>query len=925
MNRIEIVNLIDLSIEDDDKQIQTLHQSNASPSSLPNPEQSIMECTLPDFLIIENEGRESLDNNPFDLAQKLSTRPEDPFDLVEKEASVKARYSMQPKKEVKVGKLLSLSDDNILDDNGTCPVKETATLATLEKSDIKNIIDMTASNCSISIYHSALVHELDSESPPISMSIKSTPDTCSSAIESDESSANSADGYSARIRKAMENRKRLLKLSIANSTFNSPLSCRSRQTDSGFSTAFSAAAHFSDYMLATESPLKLVDDDLLREEPPKLSDAENDFEADLEMLSIPMLRKLPSPVPEETSLLTREAEDVMPAPQNLTVPDLSALREKLRAKRVEACKGQDVVSLIDNLKSLLCDNEIVDDDKKEKANCLLKKLSTALNTEKCEDNNDELIKNIHDSEPSTQVPQTIVRQGTFDMELETKSKNGCDKTSGTAASVDDNAQMTHSIQSTQSSPPAKEIPEVMLKSSGTFDGEPVSERENLLLPHVDALSPITSPILKPSLQNTAATNPDVNDIIEQIGKLLEQHQIAASSMDATKGNNSSGNNPLQQSTMCNPTFIVVMPTNSVQPTNTQDINTSNCNVALDDMDSNIVPRRRAQSLSIHDKVKIVQLPIRSQAAPYITGEVQSPLTEGASQINTSIVEMKTPIRSTQRRNSFSSGTPHTPLSSLTQGAGATNSRRLQNTSTIQSRYSLGPSKLREHESQQHAVLHPISRTNLNVFKPDLKKRTKTQTTKTSIMASNGPLKAVMPIKKVAPMLTTTIATPEGSNVNSRIPSQTINMETSMNLLTMAGKLSNTSTPMPPTRSGEQISGFPNACSTPAICSIAKRPNGTITKKNPRFSVSTPSKLQQPLVNTSGVKKRALPELTKTKSPVRSRKSLSGMSVPVVRGRQSMVKQQNVSKQTTSRLSTRLSTRSSLCPASTSTNKENKKP
>lgn len=90
MNRIEIANLIDLSIEDGDKQIQALHQSNASPNNLSNSEPSIMECTLPEFLIVEKgEGRESLDNNPFDLAQKLSTRPEDPFDIVEKEACVK--------------------------------------------------------------------------------------------------------------------------------------------------------------------------------------------------------------------------------------------------------------------------------------------------------------------------------------------------------------------------------------------------------------------------------------------------------------------------------------------------------------------------------------------------------------------------------------------------------------------------------------------------------------------------------------------------------------------------------------------------------------------------------------------------------------------------------------------------------------------
>lgn len=263
--------------------------------------------------------------------------------------------------------------------------------------------------------------------------------------------------------------------------------------------------------------------------------------------------------------------------------------------------------------------------------------------------------------------------------LKSEPNNGCDKNSGTLASSGDNSQTTYSIQSTQSSSPTKEIPEVMLKSSGTFDGEPLAERENLLLPHVDGLSLITSPNFKQTAQNTAATNPDMNDIIEQIRKLLEQHQIAsqASNMDGTKDNNLSGNNPLQQSTMCTPTFIVVMPTNSVQPNNTKDINTINCNDAFDDMGSNIVPRRRAQSLSLHDKVKIVQLPLRSQAAQFITEKIQCPVIGGAPQINTTTVEMKTPVRSTLRRNSFSSGTPHTPLSSLNHGASATNFRRLQ--------------------------------------------------------------------------------------------------------------------------------------------------------------------------------------------------------------------------------------------------------
>ncbi|XP_053951072.1 uncharacterized protein LOC128858655 [Anastrepha ludens] len=914
MSELQIKNLIDLSIEDDDEELVT--STDRSETSISNGHQKVyeqptIECTMPDCLMVaKGEGRES-DNNPFDFVQTLSSRSEDPFDIVEKEACVKARYSVQPAQEVKVGKLLSISDDNIIDDDNWRMNENTA----IERITQKNVFDMTATNVSSSVYHSALEHDLDNESPPVSMSIKSTPETCSSAFESDESSANSTDNCSAKIRKALVNSKRLLKLSIANSTFNSPLSCRSRQGESGVSRVFSAAAHFSDYILGTESPLKLVDDDLMMEEPPTRSNPENDFEADLKMLSIPMLRKLPSPLPEETSLNVKEANESIPIAQNVTSPGLSAIREKLWAKQMESCKGQNVLSLIDNLKSLLCENAIADKEKMEQANSLLKQLSATLNTDKGEDN-DKKAQNKDNCEGSLQVPQTIVRQGTFDMELQPLAQEKSDHTEVTSPISADTSRMTHSLHSVQLLSPSKEVPDVMVKSSSTYDCEPIAERENLLSPHVDAISPITSPNSKPTLSNAATSYADVNDIIEQISNLLEQHQMTlqATNSDSKNGSDLSGSNVQQQPSMYNPTFIVVMPTNSVQSTKKQNPNISICEDFFEDANSNIAMRRRSQSLSLHDKIKILKLPVRPN--PSKSGASGSPDLECVPQIDISTSDVKTPLRRPVRRNSVSSDMPRTPLN---RGTSLANARRVQN-SQIQSRHVLGPSKQLESEIQQQAVVHPIPRTNLNVFKPDLKKKTKQQTTKTSIMASREPLKAVIPIKKVAPMLTATMATPEGPVPNSRLLFQKDSMETSMHLLTKCGKMSNTSTPMPPAKSTGKIPVLPNACSTPAFSSAKANASGNVTKKT---SMPT-SILQQPFASTSGVKKRSLSELPRSKSPGRLRNSLPGPSLSTLKSRQP-IKQSNVSKPATSRLSTRLNTRSSLSAAPTSTNKENKKP
>lgn len=605
MSYMDSANLIDLSLEDETSCCTVSNKTECDP--LPS-----KAITVPFLLSHTNGRRTSLDNNPFDSAQDMVNRQDDPFDTVEKEASLKAQLASNPKTEVKVANLLSLSDDNILDDK---PIEAASITLDVREEITENILNI--------------------ESPPVSIKGKHKQDS-----ESDSNPHSSAENSgSAKLRTSMEYRKRLLKLSLSNATFNSPVTHRNTaELEDNYgtpvSTVLSRAAEFGEHLLSTESPLKLVGDDTA-EEPLSLIESEKTFEADLEMLTIPILNDLNSPAVEP---LTDErnspklAASKDPILEN-TLPSLEAIKAKLKAKKEETNNNiqEEIVSLIKNLKHLIS-KDIVDESKKQQANALLESLSCALKPSKG---------SLH----VPQEPQPVKRQGTFDIEL----------------------QKNEQLQ-TENQPLEQEIPTCMISSSGTYDGETTEDKQNLVLPEIAPLSILNEPCYDDSLHNNDKNfqnhlQTDVNNIVEQLSRLL----ITNSSSDNTEKTQ-------------NPTLIFVMNTNSSNQSinstqNSLDAKQRSAFVASyiensindgspDLTKVNPIPRRRTQSLSIYDKIKIVQLPLQQNNPRSIQNDSNIQLDDLPTVTNTPPIasteesEFKTPARMV-RRNSYSCSTPYT--------------------------------------------------------------------------------------------------------------------------------------------------------------------------------------------------------------------------------------------------------------------------
>ncbi|KAM7346428.1 uncharacterized protein ACRADG_006370 [Cochliomyia hominivorax] len=870
MSDLNCANLIDLSLEDDTPSCNDTNSKTENCNTL-LPSETTNDGIL--FIPPTWRKRDSLDNNPFDCVQKLAERVDDPFDMVEKEACLKARQAQKPQTEVKLGNLLSLSDDNLLDE------EEMPESPALQADDINRI----KSNA------------LDMESPPVLLNEKLVPDSVSGPDTDSNPNSSAESTASAKLKKSMEYRKRLLKLSISNAAFSSPLA---RKTSMEFedilgtpvSSMFSRAAEFGENLLAAESPLKLVEDeDLMAQEPPNFIDSEKNFEKDLEMLKIPILNELPSPAVEQISIKSPIKSNVKieNCSTENALPNLAAIKAKLKAKREEINNNhqQEISSLIHNLKSLITRGEVVDENKKQQADTLLEALSSALKPTDTE----ETLKPL--DLLNVPQPQPIKRQGTFDIELQENENNNLDN-----------------------QPLVQDMPNCMISSSATYDGETAEEKQHLNLPEIAPLSPQnSSPEYHQEHENHDSVNenhlqPDVNDIMEQLSKLLI---------------NNSGDNPPSNH---NPTFIVVMNTNQLNHSN---INSSQQNIvdakqrssfvanylensindgSPDLTKVNSMTRRRSQSLSIHDKVKIVQLPLQPptprslQKQQHVQFDDSPPVTTTPPASDIETPEFKTPARM-ERRNSYSSGTPYTAHVGVRRsgfGSDCKNPLNVRRPQTLDT----------HHEGQQQAIVRPMTMpsNNLPSFKPDLKKKPKHNTE--SIIKSSGPLKATIPVKKVAPMLKTSPPTPDNVGKSSS------NLHNTS--LQNPSKISRVPTTPLPTKGGSSSMGvgvgYPNACSTPAaFTSPLKRTTGPVNKPRYSYMSATPNPKSSSTSSASAsLKRRTITEF-KAKSPLKPRVSSVGLAAAAAAA-------STTTRTTTgsSRLSTSAGARISKTPMKTTT-------
>lgn len=602
MSYIGSANLIDLSLEDEISSCNT--QNKTECNALPP-----KDITEP-FLLTQSWPRsDSLANNPFDSVQDIVNREDDPFDSIEKQTYLKAQLASNLQTEVKVANLLNISNDNILDGESPALTLEVKAKTTENK--------------------------LNLESTPVNRNGKLLQDS-----ESDSNSQSSAENSgSAKLKSGGEYRKRLLKLSISNATFNSPVTHKNTsESEDNFgtpvSTVLSRAAEFGENLLATESPLKLVDDDMTE----SLIDSEKNFEADLEMLRIPMLNDLPSPAMQPLTVDTNSPElsaCKTPTLEN-TLPSLEAIKAKLKAKKDERDNNhqQEIVSLIQNLKHLISSGDIIDENKKQQADVLLESLSSALKPSTPKENLQV-----------PQEPQPVQRQGTFDIEL----------------------QKNEEIELV-SQPVTEEIDSCMISSSGTYDGEPTDETKGLNLPEIAEISPINEPQQNDCLHNSNDNlQMDVYNIVDQLSRLLINNPV-----DDFQSIQNIQN-------IQNPTVIVLMNSNPVN----QSINSTQGSLDAKQRSSyvasylensindgspdltkvNPMPRRRSQSLSIYDNVKIYRLPLplnspRSMQNDNMQSDNSQAVATTPPTTGRESPEFQTPARMV-RRNSYSSGTPYT--------------------------------------------------------------------------------------------------------------------------------------------------------------------------------------------------------------------------------------------------------------------------
>ncbi|XP_055843960.1 uncharacterized protein LOC129910559 [Episyrphus balteatus] len=852
-----VKNLIDLSAEDDP------HSPLQNPPTFTPP--------LPLIPISAYDGRESLENNPFDCIQKQANRPDDPFELLSREASYQPHCSESNGEggttsnqiEVRIGNLLCMSDDSIKVDEDTIPefntlqlppsrfrepITSVSSIGSTIYSSPCNDSAFTSRNESSKTINKAFITEntissfsedsrvqsamnkgfVESYSSFDHSSAKSTPENVNqSPLENSDSSGKG------RSQKPMDARKRLLKLSLSNSTSNSPL-CRRQFDDdnsSPLSSVFSEAENLADHFASRcgfDSGKSFDDscDDLMSIKPNWI-DSETDIDSDLEMMKIPILQEIPSPVVNQKTMpwSEKKVEDIPPKSVSTNnSPDLEALKEKVQQHRAEKNNNHEIKTLIDNLKLVIKD--CANGEKKAEANNLLESLSNLMNDKNGSGTTEQM-------ETLTPPPQPIVRQGTFDMEIKDNDER-------------EESERQEEQQNKQSElQPEEEVHVDQNISTGTHSVHSVQSPES----------------------------DQVSDIVEQIGRLLGNQNVNVLQANISNASNVNGT--------INPTYIVVMNT-PIPAKHRPSINSSEYpNDGSPELTHGQI-RRRSQSLSIHDKEKLFTAPVPP-----------SPLRND-----------KTPARAPMlRRNSFSSTNPTTPSIPMNRRSvyGTCNASDAASKQSQMQRRSVALET--HHEKQQNTLQQqpPMGVASISFNAKKLKFKQSTE----SIVKASGPMKATIPVKKVAPMIVTTNVDSPTEEPSNRFRSVTSTPNVQLN----------------PSK------GYPSACSTPMIEASPIKRSG-IAKSRYSFIAATPTPKNSNLATSSSQARRRTMSEMRSPKKIGDRPSTSGITKPgtvkTVKLPQNFSKTLNKMAPTTSKGVLRLS-KPSPPTGTVDKNKENKLP
>ncbi|XP_030379579.1 uncharacterized protein LOC115627857 isoform X2 [Scaptodrosophila lebanonensis] len=403
--------------------------------------------------------------------------------------------------------------------------------------------------------------------------------------------------------------KQLLKLSVPEAALNTPTQSHCRSTRN---VGLHIEKHyFGDNMemLAEESPLKLIRDDIPSIKlPPKesKSNSESNFEADLKMMRINMVD---SPPKTSSHMVNGRKAD-----------DISKLKIKLTnaagPSKTKSDDVKDVARLLQDLKVLV--QKHVNEDFQEQFNAIIESLRTTIECQSSAATEESAEQKL------ASISHIYKRQGTFDIELQEKN----------AETVDMNEHFKVPDQQMQDP-----FPDAMIASSATYDGESHTD-EKETSPPVLQISGEAQPN-----KETFMTQVLDHNFVEQINKLLERQNIT--------------NNNEQCISTVEQKQTVILVVNSAGPSQL----TPQCVPQFSPMKSNkqvdatkhqiSATRRRSSSLSIHDKSQLSHIQAKN-GLKRTDGNNRSNATKDCNlMINTAGSDKTAMFR--QRRNSFSVG------------------------------------------------------------------------------------------------------------------------------------------------------------------------------------------------------------------------------------------------------------------------------
>ncbi|XP_068159878.1 uncharacterized protein [Drosophila tropicalis] len=369
-----------------------------------------------------------------------------------------------------------------------------------------------------------------------------------------------------------------------------------------------------------------------------------------------------------------------------------------------------VGKLLQDLKNLV--NDKLDKHLRQEFNVIIDSLSAAIG------NACDLIGQQDNAEaPTKGLPHVYTRQGTFDLDLDLQTQE----------------RRTKSLDIVECGAKMQELPDVMTSSSATYDCEP-EEREPVIESH--SFEKPKDPYMREVVDASLAL---------QINELLERHNLTQTTKcDLNELSLSTAVHNEAVNTQ-RPTVILVvnnaltgslssigsqLPSSCmVYPSHGQSESKINEISAQTDSSSGSM-RRRSSSLSIHDKSKhLSDISMINQRQQQQQVYQQHQKMENSQNIAPKEIQLKTPITSgksqamagfRQRRNSFSTSSAATANGSKAAVPGPRSALQASN-----------------NQAKRH------------IFGP----RT-SMATESTISKSTGPMKAVIPVKRVAPTLKT---------------------------------------------------------------------------------------------------------------------------------------------------------------------------